>query len=482
MLKVLIATLFRSTHRRQLLIFENVMSWKRTLLSAARLCLGSTILLCPYVLRAQHHGGHGIGGGVPGGNNRPTGVDETDPLKDFHRALAVQATSQQAAEFQALVKESESAKGSLQKLVPPQDHDSAAPEPTVNIADIDKLLQALRTDSRKFVDGFSAAQKSGLKDNLKRLEKADSDLEAEEKRLDESQQGGSRAVAELESRGESLTKSLTNFSNQELALGREMGVVLAQGSDLTFKLIEVKSSLNMAKQAIAVTASGDLSQVASQGDKRTFRLQMIVDLSDVRQNLTELLRAQFDAPGSCGERLAIRNATIVSSPPASILGLQVHYERWSCLQFAGQAGRQELAEEDGSVEVKLTPVVEKANSLKLVSELSKINAGGMMGESLRSGDLGEELRDKVRQPIFAALRAGVNLQKCLPAAAREFAVIQNAKFQDAGPGRLGVIVEGELALSDEQVNLMASQLNEATFAQGTASQPGPQVSNSTPNR
>lgn len=455
------------------------MSWKRHSFAAAKLCLGSIVLLFPCALTAQHHGGHGIGGG--GGNNRPTGLDETDPLKDFHRALVVQATSQQVAEFQVLVKESESAKASLQKFVQQRAQDSAVPESTANVTEIDKLLQALRVDSRKFVDGFSAPQKSGLKDILKRLEKADSDLEAEEKRLDESQ-AGSRASAELESRGESVNRSLTNFSSQELTLGREMGVVLAQGSDVTFKLIEVKSSLSMAKQTIAVTASGDLSHVASQGAQRTFRLQMIVDLSDVRQNLTELMRAQFDAPGSCGEHLAIRNATIVSSPPASILELQVHYERWSCLHLAGQAGRQELAEEDGSVEVKLTPVVEKANSLKLVSELSKINAGGMLGESLRSGDLGGELRDKVRQPILAALQTGVNVQKCLPPVARQFATIQSAKFQDAGPGRLGVLVEGELELSDQQVNLMASQLNEATFAQGTASQQGLEGSNSTPNR
>ena len=458
------------------------MSWERTFFAAAKLCLGTIFLLCPHVLMAQHHGGHGIGGGMPGGNNRPTGVDETDPLKDFHRALAVQATSQQVAEFQALVKDSDSAKASLQKFTQPPRNDVAVSESTVSVSEIDKSLQALRADSRKFVDGFSSAQKSGLKDILKRLEKADSDLEVEQKRLDESQRAGNGASAGLESRGEGLTKSLTNFSNQELALGREMGVVLAQGSDVTFKLIEVKSSLSMARPSVAVTASGDLVQVASQAAQRTFRLQIIVDLSDVRQNLTELLRVQFGGPSSCGERLEIRTATIVPSPPASTLALALHYERWSCLGLAGQAGRQELAEEDGSVEVKLTPVVEKANSVKLVSELSKINAGGMMGESLRNGDLGEELRDRLKRPVLAALETGLNFDKCLPPVARAVAAIESAKFQDAGPGRLDVLVEGKLELSDEQVNLMASQLNEATFAQGTASQGMPLENNSTPNR
>jgi hypothetical protein len=105
-----------------------------------------------------------------------------------------------------------------------------------------------------------------------------------------------------------------------------------------------------------------------------------------------------------------------------------------------------------------------------------------MGESLRSGDLGQELRDKLTHSILSAVPVGENFQKYLPPAAREFAILQDAKFQDTGVGKLRVILDGQLELSDGQVNLMASQLNEAKFAQGTAPRQGPAALNSTPNR
>lgn len=437
--------------------------------TAARLLLGSAFLLYSGTMTAQRHGG--FGGGAPGANNRPTGVNEKDSLKDFHHALAVQATSPQIAEFQALIKETEATKARLQTFMQQQRKAGGGSEPAVTVAELDESLQHSRADSRKFVEGFSAAQKSGLKELLKKLGKAESDLEAEQKKLDESLQAENKPNAEIDSRGDSLTKSLADLSSQQLALGREMGVVLAQGSDLTFKLADVRSPVSIGNQTIAVAVSGELSQVASQGTQRTFKLQMVADLSDLQQKITELLRAQLDGGRTCGERLAVRQASIASSTPASVLVLQLHYERWSCVRQAGEATSQELAEGDGSVEMKFTPVVEKAGSLKLETKFSRINATGMMGESLRSGDLGDELRDKLSQAILSAVQAGANFQKCLPPAVRDLAVAQSARFQDAGVGQLGVVVDGQLEASDEQVNEMASQLNQAMLAQQTASQP-----------
>jgi hypothetical protein len=119
-----------------------------------------------------------------------------------------------------------------------------------------------------------------------------------------------------------------------------MGLTLAEGSDEAFKLAEVRSPVTIGRQTIAVTVSAELVQVASHGGQRTFKLERIVDLAALQQNLTELLRAQLDAAGSCGERLTVREATIASSTPASILALQLHYERWSCLRPAGQTTYQ----------------------------------------------------------------------------------------------------------------------------------------------
>lgn len=454
---------------------------KRTFFQTAELLLGSSLVLCPTIMTAQHHGGHGVAGGVAGANNRPTGIDEKDPLKDFHRAMAVEATTQQASEFQALVKETDIAKSGLQTFVENQQKPGAGPETRIPVTEIDQWLERLRADSQKFVEGFSAVQKSGLKENLKKLTKADADLQASRQRLDATWQAGTSST-EFAPRGENLMTTLREFCDQQLALGSEMGIVLAQGSDLTFTLPEVRTLVTLGKQTAEVPVSGELSQTAAQGAERTFRLRMVVDLSDLEERTTEIFRAQLDAARSCGERLAVRNATMTSATPAALVAFELHYERWSCIQLAGQTGSQELAEQDGSVEVKVTPVVGKANTLKLAAEFSKIAAGGAMGESLRSGDLGEELRDKLTHSILSAVPLGENFQKYLPPAARQSATIQDAKFQDTGVGKLSVILEGQLDLSDEQVNLMASQLNEARFAQGTAPEQGAAARNSTPNR
>jgi hypothetical protein len=454
---------------------------KRAFVQTAELLLGAFLVLCPTIMAAQHHGGHGGAGGVAGANNRPTGVDEKDPLRDFHRAMAVEATSQQAGEFQALVKETDTAKSSLQTFVENRQKPGAAPETVIPVTEIDQLLGRLRADSQKFVEGFSAVQKSGLKENLKKLAKADSDLQASQQRLDASSGAGSSGT-EFAARGETVITSLGEFSDQQLALGSEMGIVLAQGSDLTFTLPEVRSLVTLGNQTAEVPVSGELSQIAAQGAQRTFRLRMVVDLSELEERTTEIFRAQLDAARSCGERLAVREATMTSATPAALVALQLHYERWSCLGLAGQTGSQELAEQEGAVEVKLTPLVGKGNTLKLAAEFSKIVAGGAMGESLHSGDLGEELRDRLTRSILSALPLGENFPKYLPPAAREFAILQEAKFQDTGVGKLSVILDGQLDLSDQQVNLMASQLNEAKFARGTAPPQGPAALNSTPNR
>jgi len=453
---------------------------KRTSFATAELLLACFLVLCPTTMTAQHHGGRGVAGAMGGANNRPTGIDEKDPLKDFHRALAVEATSQQASEFQALVKETDSAKSSLRTFVESPQKIGAGSETGIPRTETDQLLERLRADNQKFIDGFSAVQKSGLKENLKKLAKADSDLQASQQRLDATSQAGSST--EFRARGEKLITSLTEFSDQQIALGNEMGILLAQGSDLTFTLPEVRTLLTLGQQTAEVPVSGELFQIAAQGAQRTFRLRMVVDLSDLEERATEILRAQLDAARSCGERLAVRKATMTSATPAALVALQLHYERWSCFKLAGQTGSQELAEQEGSVEVKVTPLVGKANTLKLAAEFSRMIAGGAMGESLRSGDLGEELRDKLTHSILSAVPLGENFQNYLPPAAREFAMVQNAKFQDTGVGRLSVILDGQLDLSDEQVNLMASQLNEARFAQGRAPQQGPAAGNLTPNR
>jgi hypothetical protein len=435
-------------------------------LSAFRaLILGFVLLTLPLVATAQRHGGAGIGGGGLSGTGRPTGVKEDDSLKDFHQAMALQATAQQASEFHALVKNTMAAKTVLQEFLQPLPPESGVAQSARREA-LDQALESVWSGNKKFQQEFSAAQKSGLKDVVKRLAKADSELEQEAKKLDQSM-GLKSAPAQVAAHAESLSKALTDFYNEQLALGREMSITLALGQDLTFTLPAVNHPIDIANRTIGIPVSGILQQMAKQGGERTFEMELIADLSELQQNITELLRAQLDSSESCGQRVAIRRATLRPSTPASVLVLQMHFERWTCPQSYGQQTSNELAEGDGTVELKLTAAVEKPNTLKILATFGRVDAPGMMGEALRSGSLGEDLRGTVAKCVLTAAQSALDFKVLLPPAVQNSAVLQVARFQDAGVSVLTVVLDGQLQISSEQADQLASQLNQAPSAQGT---------------
>jgi hypothetical protein len=421
--------------------------------------LWCAVLLFPLSLSAQRHGG---GGGSPsmGGlssYSRPDGVSEGDTLKDFHRAVAVQATSQQIAEFQEMIKATSAAQDKLHALMAVSGKPGAE-----SVSSLDQVFLEVRTRNQKFQDGFSEPQKSGLRDTIKRLEKADADLDQETKRFDQEMQSEAPPV-EASARAAGLDKATADFSNEQLALGREMGITLSTGQDVSFHLPKIRNHVRLAGNEIAIDVSGELSQIAREADRRTFQLQSIIDLSEMQRSMTEIMNAQLASNG-CGVRLAVRRATLMAATPASSLVLQLHYERWSCTQSFGQT---ELAEADGSVEIKLTPAVDKSGALSLTSEFKRIDASGMMADDLRSGSLGDIVRDKVSASVLASLQSGADFGSTLPAALKHGVTLQNAKFQDPGSSGLKAVLEGQVILSDEQANMLASQLNQALSAQGT---------------
>jgi hypothetical protein len=218
--------------------------------------------------------------------------------------------------------------------------------------------------------------------------------------------------------------------------------------------------------AFEVKADGHLLQSAAQHNERTFKVEIVVDVSELSENLTDFLRPRLSGGRACGDRLQLRQATMSLSDPSSIVNLNLHYEHWSCMG----GSPQEMAEGDGSVDMKLRLTVDKSNSLGMESEFSRIDAGGLMAESLHSRTLGEELRDRLNRALVSILRSAGDFQKLLPPAVRQLAELQNAKFEEVGIGKIAVELNGEMKITDEQATLMASQLNQALFAQGEASQ------------
>lgn len=431
------------------------------------LILACILLFCSEKANAQRHGGGGMasGGGGISGISRPTGVDEKDSLKDFHQALALQATSQQIAEFQGLIKSTETAEAKLQTLLHQVRMENGAVE-TGGRESLDHALENARNGNRKFLEGFSAAQKNGLKDISKRLTKTDIDLDQEHKKLDQSLEAKA-APPEISSNAESLDKTLADFSNLQLALGREMSITLATGEDLAFTLPQVKQSISTQNSNIPVAVSGTLSQIAAQGAQRTFKLELVADLTDLQQNITQLLRSQLDSSETCGQRVSIKQARLTSAAPASLLLVRLHFERWMCLRGSGQQTSTELAESDGTVEIKLTAAIqkEKQNALAIKTALGRIDATGMLSDELHSGALGDDLQDKVAQLVLSGARAGTDFKIILPAAVQNSATLQGVKFRDLGVGGLGVVLEGQVEISNEQANQLANQLNQTLSAQ-----------------
>jgi len=424
---------------------------------SGRVIFGLILLTSAELVAAQEHGGHGIS--IGGGNiyGQPNGVDEKDQLKDFHQALAVQATGQQITAFQQLVKNTSAAHNQLAAL-------ASAKSPREGVAALDQALESARTATRKFQDELSEPQKSGLRETLRRLDKADSDLTQEAKRFDQSVESGGASNAA------GLDTALASFSSEQFALGREMGITLASAQDVTFNLPAVKDRADVGSRSITVVASGVLSQTEARGDLRTFRLDSNLDLTDLQQNITAIMNAQLREGSACGERLGLRSANILPAPPASVLVLQLHFERWLC---AGRSSPTELAESDGSVTVKVTPSVQNS-TLTMAATFSRIDASGMMADDLRSGDLGDDLRDKVAKLLLLAVQSGVDFKSTLPQSLQNAASLDSAKFQDGGAGILRMVLSGQVQLSNEQATLLANQLNQALSAKaGQAVQPAP---------
>jgi exonuclease VII small subunit len=193
---------------------------RRKLTFISRPLLSAFLLASPNLALAQHHGGHGMAGGIPGATGRPTGLDEKDSLKDFHQALAMQATSEQIAEFQETIKATNAAKDKLSAF-------TQASRQRGGVGSVEEAIESARTGSRKFQESFSEAQKSGLKEMVKRLEKADADVEAGAKRLDQAIQSET-GKTDLASRSDALDKALGGFLDEQYVLGREMGIYAGQ--------------------------------------------------------------------------------------------------------------------------------------------------------------------------------------------------------------------------------------------------------------
>jgi len=473
-------------------VFRHVVSWvivpgfRGSVSGLAALMIGIVLLAGPTTVVAQRHGGGG-GGGAPGtGNNtRPIiclhdcpalreGLSAEDDLRNFRRAIAVQATTEQRAAFAKISQYTQEASDRLKDFHQSLEKISASVSPAaLALADrgtaLDQAMERVRASNQNFLSSFSDAQKSGLKEITNKLAKEDSDLDKEIKTLDQAVQMPKPDSAQLAASAASLDKELASFQNEQLALGREMGILLdPESQGLAFNLPQVTNSINLAGQTLSIPASGTVflapAGTSAENGHNLFSVKVVSDLSDLQQNVTAIVRSQLTRSPRCGERIELRQATLTPLVSASLIVANLHYERWVC---PGQASPMEVADSDGVLEVKLTASVEPNAGLRLVSEISRVNADGLLRDLLRSGDLGVTLREQIALSLLSALQKIADLKATLPPVAQQAVILQNAQFQDAGADQLSLVLKGQLQLSDAQIEQFTAQFKQRLSAQGT---------------
>jgi len=182
------------------------------------LVCGMALLMSPRALLAQRRGGQGGGPGRP-----PVGVSNTDDLKDFKRAVALQATPDQRIQFQRLTKSTKAARKGAQALLQLAE-DASKPDLFQSTNPLTSAVEEAQTDNEKFLQSFSVVQKSELKDVTKKLGKANSDVTKQGKALTRGLGHSGIDGKHIAGVAEKLDKALRDFQAKQLAVGTEMGI------------------------------------------------------------------------------------------------------------------------------------------------------------------------------------------------------------------------------------------------------------------
>jgi hypothetical protein len=439
---------------------------------------GAMLLVYPCAIFAQHGGGGHVGGPSAGGGglssgNHATGVDAKDDLRDFHEILAVQASSEQKAAYAAMLKATAAASAKLQGFIAVVGKENNASDVANRDKSFEEAIDVARTLNKKFLEGFSEAQKSGLKEITKRLGKADSELAQQAKALDQEVEANT-AGGQMAGTARSLEGALTGFQREQNALGEEMSIATSSNSpDVAFNLPTVKNTINFATQAVVVTTTGAISKGAENGGQNLFEMELTADMSDLQQTIASVLHGQLDKADQCGERIALQTATLTPQESIGLVVAQLHYERWTCTTMFGRQNMNEIVEGNATIEVKLTPAVSEDGTLRVAAQIGHIDAEGLVAELLRSGALGDWLRDKIADATQAALHQGADFKAALPDGTRSYATLRRAKFQGTGSGKLIAVLDGDIRVPNENLAAVTHALQERSLrsAEGTSDRP-----------
>ncbi|HXW91657.1 MAG TPA: hypothetical protein VEK33_13995 [Terriglobales bacterium] len=401
---------------------------------------------------------------VIGGPDRlnMTGI-ATEDLKGFDRALALQATSEQVTAYDAMVRSTETAMDQLQMLQEQAGKGNSSSQFSSTAHALGQALEKARSQNKQFLASFSKPQQSGLRELTLKVVKAESDLAQQSNWVDQEVGEANPDVRQIASGVKSLDQALTNFYNQQFTLGKGMGIEdVMGGGDLSLSLPPAKTQINVEKQPIAVTVDGTIAKVADEGHNQ-FQLELAADVSGLQQNISGLLSSKLNKSERCGEQVVVQGASLTAQAPASLVVTQLHVARWTCFGSLGLASPNELAEGNGTIELKLTPRVDQGRKLRIVPQVDRVEADSFVGEQLRSGSLGTALREETTGLLSSTLESERYFQAILPSVVPDYTVIEKVEFREAGG--LRVVLDGTIQISDEQIKLLVNELRNRMSAQ-----------------
>lgn len=237
---------------------------------------------------------------------------------------------------------------------------------------------------------------------------------------------------------------------------------LASAGDTVMRIAPVSSSVDVKGQPVSIVATGVISRTAGAWGREAYRVTMDADLSGLQQHLTAILAAQLNKSDPCGETVEIQNATFTPQEPAGVLTAYLHYERSLCAKAFGRQINRRMVAGNGVVDVKLTPAVEANKTVRLIPEVGRIEADGSLGEMLRSGSLGDRVREKIEESLVNSIQKASNLNGTLPRSIQDKVLLQSARFTGGGDGHLSLVVAGEINITPEQAKSLAAVLSSRT--------------------
>jgi hypothetical protein len=185
------------------------------------------IVCCTLVLTsgsafAQYQGGGGGHHNVappPG----PTPETKNNDLKGFERAVALQATPEQIAQFRELSASTEAARKNAQDLLRLPET-ASKPDWIHTSYPLTNELEETTADNDKFLLSLSKEQEQGLKKLTKKLRKTGSELTSQSRALILNLEKDDLDGKQMADLVQKLDKALSDLHSQQLAIAAEMGI------------------------------------------------------------------------------------------------------------------------------------------------------------------------------------------------------------------------------------------------------------------